>query len=984
MHDVPAKKSSSVPAKQFVAPAHPQSHHLHTLPPREKTTRTLILDHTAWRHGRTRFAQGRCELGMDVRIKGKEGDLQDDEPSGKRPAFYIGACGTSSSDSGSRGGSASGSTTGSSQSSSRQGQQHRHRYSNFGEPPEVDVMSSDDEEQGSWDSMEGVSALAYGKRYRRIQQRRQEQLLRTNQTASHAAFLPVEAGEDSSASDCDDSDNEMLPSLYQDTRFAPLFAARADGMEKVLCSILQPNNRLSPSPVRSSTPPPYSIYIPFTNTQYSFQSTPNSETSRPRILPNGLRLRLALLDLVNDLFKRQGSISYEASSSSVSKDTSAVPNECDKPTSSNLNPSSPGLNTPPAGLAALVQVSNQPFFAPPTLPSFRNLSLPSSSMNIRSSPVNGPSPYHHPFGNSGPTSAPQSRPPALVFPWTRDSNASSPNTLARIQEHESNESATSPANKVYRHTSTISRSTAHDLPASWTDHVPKATMSASGKLVSPSTALIRRASGRAKDLYAAGCYSTPSSTSSMQTFRRGVPTFSHRGTILTAPSPPPVYPTDKLKTLCPRHLRERCRICEPISSSSPSSSKHIGPDSGFTPSTTRIGAGLLNEWQGLLRERERGGNGGVDDQSKRTGSVLADMLPKFLRLSALIAIELGREARGEEPEARNGQEETDLRSEAVDSSATMTSTGTDATSKPSTAHAQPTRAWFALLSGLITRAVLEGYVARGWKGADYIEILMGVGLGIRDVGTRRQSSGIGGFRDDNQLPASSAPVVEDARDEFDPDEMPGLVDACKVLFNGLVRDATSPAMAPLDSTETTTGAAEQEYVQEMEERLSEFLGISHSCPDFATHLTRLSEKYPAEPVERAALRFCEAIAKWRGKPELEMYKKLSAQSSMTSTPALPIHALLSSPAPQKPPIQRYFTVPFSARKPTSSSVRGLKRQRSVDEEVRGLKKEKVEMRYMAVDTVTPKRQTLPSIDVMTNTRVVEDLPSADWVGPYGV
>lgn len=27
--------------------------------------------------------------------------------------------------------------------------------------------------------------------------------------------------------------------------------------------------------------------------------------------------------------------------------------------------------------------------------------------------------------------------------------------------------------------------------------------------------------------------------------------------------------------------------------------------------------------------------------------------------------------------------------------------------------------------------------------------------------------------------------------------------------------------------------------------------------------------FPAEPVERAAVRFCEAIAKWRGKPELE-------------------------------------------------------------------------------------------------------------------
>lgn len=31
----------------------------------------------------------------------------------------------------------------------------------------------------------------------------------------------------------------------------------------------------------------------------------------------------------------------------------------------------------------------------------------------------------------------------------------------------------------------------------------------------------------------------------------------------------------------------------------------------------------------------------------------------------------------------------------------------------------------------------------------------------------------------------------------------------------------------------------------------------------------LAWQYPAEPIERAALRFCEAVAKWRGKPELE-------------------------------------------------------------------------------------------------------------------
>lgn len=44
------------------------------------------------------------------------------------------------------------------------------------------------------------------------------------------------------------------------------------------------------------------------------------------------------------------------------------------------------------------------------------------------------------------------------------------------------------------------------------------------------------------------------------------------------------------------------------------------------------------------------------------------------------------------------------------------------------------------------------------------------------------------------------------------------------------------------------------------------------------------------------------------------------------------------------------------------------------------------MRYMDVDTAIPKQHTLPSTDVLANARgvVVEDLPNADWVGPYGV
>jgi len=77
----------------------------------------------------------------------------------------------------------------------------------------------------------------------------------------------------------------------------------------------------------------------------------------------------------------------------------------------------------------------------------------------------------------------------------------------------------------------------------------------------------------------------------------------------------------------------------------------------------------------------------------------------------------------------------------------------------------------------------------------------------------------------------------------------------------------------------------------------------------------LAWQYPAEPVERAALRFCEAMARWRGKPELETvrlhqllpgwwlihllsyqykHKRTGSNSSASSTRTLPMEDLVHS------------------------------------------------------------------------------------------
>lgn len=56
--------SPSMPTVSFKAPAHKHAHHLHSIPPREKTARTLIIDHMLYLHTRARFIQARSELGM--------------------------------------------------------------------------------------------------------------------------------------------------------------------------------------------------------------------------------------------------------------------------------------------------------------------------------------------------------------------------------------------------------------------------------------------------------------------------------------------------------------------------------------------------------------------------------------------------------------------------------------------------------------------------------------------------------------------------------------------------------------------------------------------------------------------------------------------------------------------------------------------------------------------------------------------------------
>ncbi|KAG6894928.1 hypothetical protein C0992_003936 [Termitomyces sp. T32_za158] len=202
----PLLPSTPVPAPRatYKAPAHKHAHHLHTIPPREKSTRTLIIDHILWVHGRTRFSQARAELGMTDRTGG---------PSS--PNYS-----------------------------------HRRRPENYNE----------EAEEGS----EGEDVVKLK--------------ARTGNTLSTHG----------------NEEEDRLKS--QDLMLARSLRLRAEDLEKVVNSMLvQPPPTVHPTGDEDTRTPPNSPRI----------NPPNRPRHHLHTLPNGVRLRLALGAIINDLFARQ-------------------------------------------------------------------------------------------------------------------------------------------------------------------------------------------------------------------------------------------------------------------------------------------------------------------------------------------------------------------------------------------------------------------------------------------------------------------------------------------------------------------------------------------------------------------------------------------------------------------------------------------------------------------------------------------------------
>lgn len=301
---------------------------------------------------------------------------------------------------------------------------------------------------------------------------------------------------------------------------------------------------------------------------------------------------------------------------------------------------------------------------------------------------------------------------------------------------------------------------------------------------------------------------------------------------------------------CPRHLHTGCQICvEAKSAPRPSGGRgransfgtgDMGSRSGHHkgsggPNGGGVGGvgGGITGWQdgsgvgsGLARHGRDGTvlrrtvGGGEEESSAGTGTGntrLSELIPRFLRLSALVAMELGREARGEEEDVQAPREEQIFNSTSSERGWESDTNNTrDEISpmgpvpgrplSPSSARAQrrmyayalrPTREWYMLLAGLLTRAVLEGYLTAGWMGLEAVECLLSVGLGI--VGTNGK---------EREVVDNAGEGGIDIFERFDPDELPNLIDAAKMLF---------PALRSGPSARK--GVAEEEYEVQMDERL---------------------------------------------------------------------------------------------------------------------------------------------------------------------
>lgn len=540
-----------------------------------------------------------------------------------------------------------------------------------------------------------------------------------------------------------DEEDERL--ARQDLALARSLRLRAEGVEKVVISMLERPPPIHPINGEEILTPPTS---PKTNA-----------LTDPHRLPNGVRLRLALGTIINDLFARQAPPPPHRHVQSPSAKTATPPDQ---------SPSVPSPRDLPDALYILAPVSGA-FVPAPRAPQ----SMPSRSMQ----------PPHYSDYTYNPNLQHYNQPSSILhMPYQP------------MQQQQQSYSSPSPASYLQR----------------------------------------PQPSQRTRSLYAVGA--DPDTANSPPAFR------------------------------CPRHLHTGCEIC--VEAKSPprqtGSSNSRGRASSFgggardrnnnnnswraMPGGVGPGGGGITGWQdgsgigsGLLRPAARGSalRRKVRDGDATGGGAgntkLSKLIPRFIRLSALVAAELGREARGEEDAAASDDGREREKEEAgagIRSAQTPAANGgtprrdwggdgggyspLPVPSSPSASRSgnaqsaksrmyeyalRPSSEWYMLLAGLLTRAVLEGYLSGGWTRLQAVQCLLLVGFGINENAGKERARQLREEGDDD----------EDDEEEFAnlaPDELPTLVEAIRILFPNL-----------RESSGGQKGKPEEEYEMEMIERL---------------------------------------------------------------------------------------------------------------------------------------------------------------------
>ena len=558
------------------------------------------------------------------------------------------------------------------------------------------------------------------------------------------------------------NDEEEENLRRQDLTLARSLRLRAEGLEKVVTSMLEQPPPIHPIDDDDITTPP---------------SSPKLKPSKhPHTLPNGVRLRLALGTIINDLFARQAP----------------------HPAYRHTHPSPPKTeHTPPTPIPA----------------SFSD--LPESLIPLAT--VSGAfSPQPQPI-------APHRYTPPQTYPQ-QFSSSSSPSS-----SHDTLPISSKRTRSLY--TAGIDHQTVNSPP---TFRCPRHLHTGCEICVEAKLPTRHRSSG-----------SDPSRGQLSSSFSSS--SFSHgqSSSSLTAASSFRAGSSSSFPTTASTSWQTTSGTNWKFTSG--------GEITGWKEDESGIGSGLLRPGVkgSALRRKASGIDSGKQKQKERdrdseeeggTGSgntKLSKLIPRFIRLSALAAAELGREVRGEEEdvgvrtkdkhspglsqglEAASGVEGS-TNQQKNDSSGWENGSTFSPVLRPTSplTHLRPTTPlaprstaqppspqkmyetalrpsleWYLLLAGLLTRAVLEGYLSAGWRGWQAVQCLLLVGLGINEGAGEDQDGG-------------ESEEDEDAEfSEFDPDELPGLADAIKILFPSLRHSSTRK------------GKAEEDYELEMLDRL---------------------------------------------------------------------------------------------------------------------------------------------------------------------